>query len=103
MILPVDRLSSQKRVVASKEDLVFRADLCRSGIASQTFDIVNPGAEGSVCDRSHEFRDRRIAELGLHSSAGDGSVDPGSYQQQNGTITESLRYSRSTRLTFPSR
>jgi len=92
LVLPVGSLASQPRLAASKEDLVFRPDLCRSGFVSQTVEIVNPGGGrvGFAIVPSH-------GGISVSPSAGftparvTVSVDPGSFQRQNGTTSESLR------------
>ena len=91
LILPVGTLPSQPRLATSKEDVVFRPDPCQSGIAAQTFDIVNPGGGrvGFVIVPT---------DGGIHVSPRSGftptrvtvTVDPGSFQQQNGTVTAAL-------------
>jgi hypothetical protein len=91
LILPVGSIASQPRLAASKEDIVFRPDLCKSGLATQTVDIVNPGSgrvgfvvvptnAGITVSPKSGFTPARVTV----------SVDPGSFQQQNGTTTASL-------------
>ena len=92
MILPVGSLASQPRLIASKEDVVFRPDLCKSGMASQTLDIVNPAGGkvgfaivptmgGITVTPNSGFTPARVTV----------SVDLGAFQQQNGTTTASLK------------
>jgi uncharacterized protein (TIGR03437 family) len=92
MILSVGSLASQPRLVASKEDIVFRPDICKSGMASQTLDIVNPAGgkvgfaivatnTGVTVTPSSGFTPARVTV----------SVDAGAFQQQNGTTTASLQ------------
>ena len=92
LILPVGSLSGQPRLAASKEDIVFRPDLCKSGMASQTLDIVNPGGgkvgfvvvstmAGVTVTPDSGFTPARVTV----------SVDAGKFQQQNGTTTASLK------------
>jgi uncharacterized protein (TIGR03437 family) len=92
LILPVGSLASQPRLAASKEDIVFRPDLCKSGMASQTLDIVNPG--GGKVGFAIVPTNAGITvypESGFTPARVTVSVDPGSFQQQNGTTTASLR------------
>jgi uncharacterized protein (TIGR03437 family) len=43
LILPVGALNQERRVVASREDLIFRPNTCDKGVLKQEFDVVNPG------------------------------------------------------------
>jgi uncharacterized protein (TIGR03437 family) len=43
LVLPVGALLKEPRVLASKEDLVFRSSVCERGFYRQEFDVVNPG------------------------------------------------------------
>jgi uncharacterized protein (TIGR03437 family) len=91
LILPVGSLASQRRLAASKEDIVFRPDVCRSGIASQTLDIVNPGGGRvgfAIVPTSGGIR--VSPSTGFTPAHVTVSVDPGAFQQQNGTTTASL-------------
>jgi uncharacterized protein (TIGR03437 family) len=91
LILPVGSLSSQPRLTASKEDIVFRPDPCISGFTSQTLDIVNPGG-GKVgfAIVSTNAGVTVTPDTGFTPARVTVSVDPGVFQQQNGTTTSSL-------------
>ena len=92
LILPVGSLGTQRRLVASKKDLVFRPDLCRSGLASQTLDIVNPGGgrvgfalvstvSGVTVSPSSGFTPARVTVR----------VDQSAFATQRGTVTGFLQ------------
>jgi uncharacterized protein (TIGR03437 family) len=91
LILPVGSLANQPRLAASKEDIVFRPDPCQSGLASQTFDIVNPGGGkvGFVIIPTNTAV-TVTPDSGFTPARVTVSVDPGAFQQQNGTTTASL-------------
>ena len=91
LILPVGSLSSQPRLTASKEDIVFRPDPCKSNIASQTFDLVSPsgGRVGFVIVPTN-IGVNVYPRSGFTPARVTVSVDPGSFQQQNGTTTAFL-------------
>jgi len=92
MILPVGSLASQPRLVASKEDVVFRPDLCKSGMATQTLDIVNPaGGKVGFAIVSTMGGITVTPNSGFTPARVTVSVDPGAFQQQNGTTTASLQ------------
>ncbi len=91
MIIPVGNTKQIPRVMASKEDLVFRGNFCERRISTQEITITDPG--GANVDFTLS-----TTQAGINISPSTGttpatvriSVDPTAFQNQKGTVAATI-------------
>ncbi|MEO7651962.1 MAG: hypothetical protein ABIZ80_15980, partial [Bryobacteraceae bacterium] len=86
-VLPVGKLNQQHRVVASKEALVFRGNICDGQTMTQEIDIVNPGGGRTAFTLTSSSGISVTPESGFTPMRVKVSVDPRSVATAKGTAT----------------
>ena len=101
-VFPVGYLNSMNRVRASQPDLVFRGNLCNSGVNKHQIVILDPGGNQTDFTLTPS-----VAGITLSQYAGTTpatitvSVDPAVFQNQAGTVTASIAVSSSLAINVP--
>lgn len=91
-VLPVGALSTQPRVAASQPDLMFQEQICGPQVATHSLTIVDPGGGNTAFSISSGTPGVAInPSSGVTPATLQVTVDPTSFQGQNGTATSSLQ------------
>ncbi|MGH9721819.1 MAG: YncE family protein, partial [Bryobacteraceae bacterium] len=102
IVLPVGSLGSQRRVVASKEDLVFRGNLCDKKVSTQEMQIVDPGGGRTDFVLSSDIPGISITpSRGVTPALVRVSVDPNGFQNQKGTLSGRITISSLNAVNVP--
>jgi len=102
-VLPVGSLNSARRVVAAREDLVFRGGYCDRRVATQEVAILDPG--GGNADFTIAST---LAGISVSPSSGTTpanvrvSIDPAAFQNQTGTAVGYLKIQSALAVNLPS-
>jgi uncharacterized protein (TIGR03437 family) len=91
MVLPVGRLSTQPRLEAAVEDLLFRGDFCNRDTATQSFVLRDPGGNKvPFTITSSNAGVRLTPSSGVTPAVIKVTVDPNSFASQKGTVAVTL-------------
>jgi uncharacterized protein (TIGR03437 family) len=91
MILPVGHLGEERRVAASKEDLLFRSNYCNPGVVKQEITIYDPSGGNTPFTLVRSTPGIRLsANSGVTPATIEVSIDPSAYVNQKGTITGTI-------------
>jgi uncharacterized protein (TIGR03437 family) len=90
-VLPVGSLAKQPRVVAQREDLVFRGSFCNQGVSTQQLTIVDPGGNNTAFSISSDTTGVTVSpSSGVTPAVITVSVDPSAFLTQTGTVAATL-------------
>ncbi len=102
MILPVGRLETTPRVVASVEDVVFRGNFCDRRVVSQQVLITDPGGRKTPFSLSTTTNGIMISPSSGNTPATVRiSADPNVFQNQKGTVAATVTLSSSQAVNIP--
>jgi uncharacterized protein (TIGR03437 family) len=91
LVLPVGALDQTRRVVTSREDVVFRGNFCNRQIASQQLTISDvSGASTDFTIKSSDPAVKINPASGVTPATISITVDPAAFQTQKGTVTATL-------------
>jgi uncharacterized protein (TIGR03437 family) len=102
LVLPVGNLNQVPRLSADREDLVFRGSFCQSGPISQSFQLTDPGGGHTAFAINSS-----LAGVVVSPAAGRTpatilvTVNPGSFQNQRGTVSGWLNITSTEAVNLP--
>ncbi|MBZ5596071.1 MAG: hypothetical protein LAP39_27830 [Acidobacteriia bacterium] len=102
MILPVGLLGSAHRLIASREDVIFRGNLCDRQAATQDLVIADPGGGATDFTLSTSTAGVNISPAsGTTPATVHITVDPQSFAGPRGTVTAWLQITSRTAVNLP--
>ena len=101
-VFPVGYLNSFNRVQASKPDLVFRGNLCSSNINTQQVTILDPGGNQTDFTLTPSAAGVYLSQYaGTTPATITVTVDPAVFQNQQGTVTASIKIGSGLAINVP--
>ena len=101
-VFPVGYLASINRVQASQPDVVFRGNLCNSGVMKAKITILDPGGNQTDFTLTPSISGINLSQYaGTTPATITVSIDPASFQNLSGTVTASISISSNLAINVP--
>ena len=102
VVLPVGTLNQHRRVVASKEDLVFRGNFCDRRVITQEMSIVDPGGGNTDFTLTASIAGVTLSPAsGVTPATVRVTIDPNQFQTTKGTVTGQITISSQAAVNAP--
>jgi uncharacterized protein (TIGR03437 family) len=102
VILPVGSLNQAHRLAADHQDLVFRGNLCQSGVIAQSFQLTDPGGNQTAFSLTANLPGVSISpSSGVTPATVQVQIDTTAFQNVSGTTAGLLTISSSQAVDLP--
>lgn len=102
LMIPVGDNPAVRRIVASKEDVIFRGNYCDRRVSSQEVTLIDPS--GANTDFALKVTTPGVSvtpSSGVTPATVRINVDPNAFQNQKGTVTVNIEISSKTAVNLP--